>query len=335
MDRREKLLSGLDLARQTGLEVGALHNPLVRRADGDIRYVDYADTAYLRHRYRDDPNVAVENIVDVDYVWGAKSMAEAVGGAKFDYAIASHVVEHVPDLIAWLEELHSVLRPGATLRLAVPDRRYTFDVLRQESPVSAVITANLLRARAPLPAQIIDSCMNHQAVDGVALWTGAAAALPRNRPAASLSHALMAARESLETSNYIDVHCWVFTPLSFLRILEQLCAFGLIRFECERCFDTPRGDFEFIVVLRASEDQARCIESWRNAADALRATPDPQVDALAAALRDATHAFQESTHRQSAEIARLQEGMAQLERRAAPLTWLARRAVARVRRARA
>lgn len=328
MTRREKLLHGLDLARQTGLEVGALDQPLVRKTEGDIRYVDYADAAFLRHKYRDDPGVKPANIVDVDAIWGEQSMTQAVGGQAFDYALASHVVEHVPDLLAWLDELHAVLRPGATLRLAVPDKRYTFDFLRQTSDVADVITANVMRARAPLPSQLIDSCLNHHVIDRRALWRGDTGDVPRYRPRDRLRHATACARHTLASGEYIDVHCWVFTPLSFLDAMEHLAALGLLRFECERCFDTERDEDEFIVILRASTDERACVETWRRAADALRATvAAAESGAMVAAVRS----LQDSAQRQSAELARLLDGFVALERRAAPLVWVVRRLLARLR----
>lgn len=333
MGRQGKLLHGLDLAHQAGLEVGALDHPLVRKSEGDISYVDYADAAFLRHKYRDDPGVTPSEVVEVDCIWGGRTMAEAVGGRSFDYALASHVVEHVPDLIAWLSELHAVLRPGATLRLAVPDLRYTFDFRRQASDVADVITANVLGARAPMPGQLIDSCLNHHVIDRALLWRGDTGAVPRYPPRDRLRHAIACARTAAATGEYIDVHCWTFTPASFAAVLEQLCALGFVRFECARCFDTEPGEDEFIVILRAGEDEVACAESWRRTGEALADTAAaPSAAELMQALGDATRALAEATARHAADIARLQDGFVALERRAAPAAWVARRLLARIRR---
>lgn len=333
MNRRDKLLDGLDIPHQTGIEIGALDHPLVLKADGDIRYVDYAAATFLRHKYRNDPGVRPSEIVEVDCIWGDRTMAEAVGGDHaFDYALASHVVEHVPDLVAWLAELHTVLRTGATLRLAVPDLRYTFDFRRQPSDVADVVTANVLGARAPLPSQLIDSCLNHHVIDRTLLWRGETGSVPRYPPRERLQHAIACARLAVTTGEYIDVHCWTFTPGSFAAVLEQLCALGLVRFACERCFDTEPDEDEFIVILRASEDDVACVESWRRVAAELDAGSTPSVVALTDALAGATRALQEAAARQTAEVARLQDGFVALERRAAPAAWVARRLLARFRR---
>ena len=76
-----------------------------------------------------DPNVDVRNLVNVDFVLEQGPLREiAANEAPFDYAIASHVFEHLPDPIGWLTELHSLLSPGGVIALAIPDKRYTFDI---------------------------------------------------------------------------------------------------------------------------------------------------------------------------------------------------------------
>src|SRR5690242_513443 len=98
MDRRQKLLEGLAVATSLGAEIGALCRPFVTREDGRVLYVDHASTEDLKFKYRIDPDVPQEAIVEVDAVWGGQSLLEALG-TKVDYIVASHVVEHVPDLI--------------------------------------------------------------------------------------------------------------------------------------------------------------------------------------------------------------------------------------------
>lgn len=261
LNRRKKLLDGIDVARLSGLEIGALCNPVVPRHLGEIRYVDYADTAFLRKRYANDPAVDVDKIVDVDFIWGREGLEEITGGGKFDYIVASHVIEHVPDLVTWLKELRSVLKPGGTIRLAVPDRRYTFDILRAESRMSDVLAAFVQKARRPLPAALIDHVLNVAAVDATAAWNGTLET-SRIRRQHGVADALNVARDSLENGTYHDVHCWVFTPRSFIELFEQMAALELVDFACDRFFDTSRYQIEFFASLglAASHDEAR--RSW-------------------------------------------------------------------------
>ena len=114
---------------------------------------------------------------------------------------------------------------------------------------------------------------------------------------------------------------------------EHLCALGLVHYECERCFDTEPDEDEFVVILRTSSDQAASVESWRRAAEAIAAShPAPQaVLALTAELARVTQALQESAHRHADDMARLEQRFLAVERRTAPLAWLARRLLYRVR----
>ena len=268
MKREEKLLSGLNVRNSTGLEIGPLCSPVVLKEDGKVIYVDYTDAETLRKKYRDDVRVDVEKIAEVDAIWGENTLQQALGeGKKVDYIIASHVIEHVPDLITWLHELRTILNIGGEVRLVVPDRRFTFDYLRQESRLSDVLNAHLLVARKPLPQLILDFLLNKATVDTGKAWDG------QIEPDLlslenSFESSINAARDALENGTYHDVHCWVFTPKSFAGLFGKLAEAGLIDFACERFYDTEKYQFEFFVVLRTSDDKAWIRESWRRMADA-------------------------------------------------------------------
>ncbi|MSP89274.1 MAG: hypothetical protein EXQ92_10765 [Alphaproteobacteria bacterium] len=103
MDRRGLCLKHIKGADSVGIEIGALDRPLIARSDADIRHVDHLDTAGLRDKYQLDTSVNCEGIVDVSYVWSNGSLRQAVGpDIFFDFAVASHVIEHAPNLIQWL-----------------------------------------------------------------------------------------------------------------------------------------------------------------------------------------------------------------------------------------
>ena len=264
MERREKVLQGIDISRSIGVEIGALCRPMVSKTDGHVLYVDHADTATLKQKYRDDPDVDVECIVDVDGIWGSNSLAEVIR-QKVDYVIASHVVEHVPDLITWLRELRSILKPSGEVRLVVPDRRFTFDYLRYETRLVDVVYAEMMRARVPLPHLVLDYVANVVKMDGGKMWLGQVdkASLEHHH---SLSHAINCAAQSRE-GIYHDIHCWVFTPRSFASLFAEMADHGLIDFECSSFHDTAPGTIEFFVGLRATEDMESAARSWRAIAE--------------------------------------------------------------------
>ncbi len=283
--RRQKLLERIDLATQKGLEIGALDRPVVTRAQGDIRYVDYASTEALREMHASTPSVRVEGLVDVDYVWGERTLRELVGPeARFDYVIASHVIEHVPDLVTWLGEIAEVLAPGGVLSLIVPDKRYTFDRLRRTTDITEVVDAWLARRRKPSVQQVFDHYLRHTRVDVQRAWAG-----QLDDARLELVHderlSLAVCREAA-AGRYVDAHCWVFTPHSFFELLRYLAQLDLLPFRVARYHPPVQGEIDFFVTLeRLAEGLSAEERRTQVLASLPRLAPPSDVEVLAEALR--------------------------------------------------
>jgi SAM-dependent methyltransferase len=260
--RRDKILANLALPDLLGVEIGALTAPLVTPAEGNVLYVDHADTATLQAYNRNDPAVDVTKIVEVDAVWGENTLQDCIGaGRQVDYVVASHVIEHAPDLVTWLAEIRSILRPNGSLRLAVPDRRYTFDYLRSESRVHDVLDAYLRRARRPLPRVIIEHHSLLRYVDIAAAWNGTLD-VGNLRRYNTTQGGLDLARDAMANGTYHDVHCWIFTPLTFAGLCAELAELGLLGLACSYFIDTPRHEAEFYVSMVGSASKTEIIASW-------------------------------------------------------------------------
>ncbi len=244
------MLRRINPSLQEGLEIGPLSRPIVTKADaaGSIWYVDYATKETLQLHYREDPNVRVDEIVQVDYLWGERSLRDVVGGRQFDYIVASHVIEHVPDMLGWLEETAQVLRDNGILSLAVPDKRYSFDRLRELSTMGMLLEAHWLHRRRPGPREIFDHLSLASKVDVHAAWTGQLnpADLVRYH---DLKQAFDLAEGSRHTEEYQDTHVNVFTPSSFLELLETAARLNLLDFAIADFCDTPSDNLEFFVSL--------------------------------------------------------------------------------------
>ena len=294
--RHEKLLGGLDVANTRGIEIGALASPLLRPPGADIRFVDHADQQTLREKYQNDPNVDLDSIVAVDAVWGERTLAECFPSDLFDYVVASHVIEHVPDVIGWLAEVSAVLRPGGRLILAIPDRRYSFDFRRRETSLSELVDNHLRGARRPTAGQVFDYNANAVELDHLTAWT----AMPEPgamRHYVTEPDAFAMAKASRDGA-YIDSHCSVFTARSLLQLLDGLLDLRVLPFELERFHIAPFCSNEMNLVLSKRADTADTSAARRAIAALLQAgtdseglpldTPVPaQGDAEAAAMRQA------------------------------------------------
>ena len=246
---RDNLIHGLDLENMTGVEIGPLVNPVVTRDMGDVKYIDRASTEELRKWYSRDEKINADEIMDIDFVWGEQTLAEATGGvAQFDYCIASHVIEHIPDLITWLAEIASILKVGGVASFAVPDKRYTFDCRRAETTVAELVDNHLNKLRKPSFRHIYDHFSNHVEVDIHQVWADDFDPMSV-QPKKSARDTYAACLDALSGNKYIDSHCSVFTEDSFFNVLKAISELGLLDFRIKRNSSVRRGTFEFFVQL--------------------------------------------------------------------------------------
>jgi hypothetical protein len=284
MDRREKLIGEIDFTTSLIVEIGALCNPILTKSEANVRYVDYTDADTLRRHYAGNSLVDPEKIVETDAIWGENNLLQSLG-TKVDFILASHVIEHVPDLITWLSELQSALSDRGEIRLAIPDKRFTFDFFRRKSEIAEVITAYLTRSRAPQPYALLDYYLNATEVDSSAIWRGEFPKRPTNSPERVL-HIIDLAKDAQTNGTYHDAHCWVFTPASLGQLLEQLARVGLLQLACTGFHDTEKYGFEFFVSMKPSLDRSVACESWRRMSEAARAHESDCHDGISVANPD-------------------------------------------------
>jgi predicted SAM-dependent methyltransferase len=116
--------------RGNGLEVGGLHNPLMVPPGARVRYVDRLPVEELRKQY---PELSGRNLVPVDVLDDGEKLS-TVQPSSQDFVVANHFLEHCENPIETLGNLLRVLKRDGILYMAVPDKRYTFDIDR---PVTA------------------------------------------------------------------------------------------------------------------------------------------------------------------------------------------------------
>jgi SAM-dependent methyltransferase len=234
-----------------GLEIGPGYNPLLPKAEGfDVETADYTDAAGLRMKYRGNPHVDHDRIETVDHVLeNGRSLAEAVGRpGSFAYIVASHVIEHTPDMLGFLRSCETLLAPGGVLLLAVPDKRHCFDVLQPLTSTGAVLQAHLDGRSRPAPGAVFDD-VAYNAVRGGAIGWAPADDAPLEF-FAPLTAAMAAYESARRLPEYRDVHVWRFVPSSFRLIMRDLHDIGEIGLREARFHDSVGN--EFYMTLSAS-----------------------------------------------------------------------------------
>jgi hypothetical protein len=121
--RLRDMLRFIDPARQIGLEIGPLDRPLLPKHRFRVYYLDQAPVEQLKARYPGKSQVT--HMVVPDFTTGHAPFTEVVGERRFDDAVASHVIEHVPDFVGWLWNIWSVLKEKSVLSMAIPHAERT------------------------------------------------------------------------------------------------------------------------------------------------------------------------------------------------------------------
>ena len=168
----------------------------------------------------------------VDAVWRGGRLDHAVPAAQhgqFDRLIASHVIEHIPDLVTFLSAAQALLAPGGAVALAVPDKRYCFDMLK---PIST--TGDILASHRPdgPGRHTLRTSFNQTAysvgLDGAIAWAQHPVSKATFMNSLPDAFALAALHSDAADSEYIDAHGWQFTPCAFRLAILELADGGLI-----------------------------------------------------------------------------------------------------------
>jgi predicted SAM-dependent methyltransferase len=245
VNRIKKLLEHVDRARP-GVEIGPSYNPAAPKKDGfDVAIIDHISQAELREKYSDE-DVDIDNIEEVDFIWRGEPYAELTGKPNhYGWVIASHVIEHSPNLVGFLNECDSLLAEDGVLSLAVPDRRYCFDYYRPLSGISRVIDAHLEDRVIHTAGTVLENLLYGVRQKGKTAWgegeTGSKELLNDTQSVVSNL------QQFWELKEYRDSHAWCFVPHSFRLLIHDLHLMGLIQLQ-EVGFH-PSSGCEFTITL--------------------------------------------------------------------------------------
>ena len=250
-DRVGLLLEGIRPTDRL-IEIGPSFNPVAPKSAGwQVTVVDHASQAGLVEKYTGNPHVDVRRIEAVDVVWQGGPLETAVPAAdhgRYAALIASHVIEHIPDVIGFLRSVQVLLHPTeGRLILAVPDKRFCFDVFRPVSTTGHLLAAHKALRGRHIAAHMFDHVAYKSSLNGQGAWA--------RQPLGDglrLDHSLDQAMAQFEAitpdGDYVDCHAWQFTPASFALLILELSDLGLIDWQVEWSAAQPAT--EFLVRLR-------------------------------------------------------------------------------------
>jgi SAM-dependent methyltransferase len=227
------------------LEIGPSYSPILPKTEGyNVAIIDHADQAELRQKYAAH-GVDVGRIEPVDFFWRDSSIAQAVGSATFDAIVASHVIEHAPDLVQFLADCSAILNASGRIYLIVPDKRYCFDFFQPLSDAAKVLGDHReKRTRHPYESFYrLGAAVKN---GGAITWDQSGIAeLSFTHGDPKVIHALAEAYAQWPT--YQDTHENFFTPASFLMLIDELRYLRAADLEVTM-LTRPRG-CEFFVTL--------------------------------------------------------------------------------------
>lgn len=266
LDRGTIIAQGLPVNGR-GLEIAPLHKPVFSKATHNILYTDYVHADELRKKAKDNPHFRPEAVAELDFVWEpGRELKDCVPpGISFDYVIASHVIEHVPNLIGWVQQVLDVMPVGGIFALVVPSKDATFDAYRAPTSAADLIDAWIRDISIPSPRQVFD-CLSHAAEDAEApvgeraFETG----VPFEKAPRRYSdkEALGFACDTWRNNTYIDLHCSAFTPPSFVQVMNQLVTLGLLNVTLSEPIE-QWAEFYVNLTKRGEPEIRKPPESWQ------------------------------------------------------------------------
>jgi hypothetical protein len=221
------------------LEIGALNSPVFSKPDHDAYILDWLDREALIAAYANK-----QNIRPVDYVAKDKHISACVD-RKFEMVIACHVIEHIPDVISWMAEIDQLTTDSGRIVLAVPDKRYTFDIDRQPTETADLLRAFHLDLDKPDIGHLFDHLYRYQVVDAGAIWDGVPHEL--SSPRFEIRHAYERAKKM--ASSYNSVHCHIFTTESFVHVFDELWRIGVTPWKIIDLAGVEKPGNEFLVAM--------------------------------------------------------------------------------------
>ena len=230
------------------IEIGPSYNPIVPKADGwKTTVIDHANQADLIAKYSAMGLPDTSKIEPVDFVWHDADLTTIVPErlhGTFDGIIASHVGEHLPDLIGFFESASELLKAGGTITLALPDKRGCFDFFQPITMAGEVIDAYRQRRRRHRRSRIFNHAAYHTHRQTTSSWLRSECTAPFELVSSlAMAQAGYDRADENPDSPYTDTHAWIFTPKSFELLILELNLLRYIDWAITTLESTPGNEF--------------------------------------------------------------------------------------------
>ena len=224
--RSSVILEGCETERR-GLEIGPYFQPVTDRSVHDVLYVDCCDEGELQRKFHENPEAVGKQLPAIDAIWApGRPLADCVGYEPFYYAVASRVFEHVPNPLGWLQDILDVLQPGGVIALVVPDHRQTIDFFRSTTTLAQVIGWSIEKPVRPTPTQVMEFLSETFEDDSTIEFDGVVPPFHELKRHYTDQDALGFAQFVEREKYYLDVHCTVWTPESFVDVFSRVITLG-------------------------------------------------------------------------------------------------------------
>lgn len=245
------------------LEIGPLCFPMYPKSDGfNVEIADYLSGDELRQRYKDSIEYEADKIEEVDFVV-SRHYASSIGKkGYYDIIAASHLIEHVVDIIEFINDCSTLLKESGKIKLVVPDKRYEFDYFREEISIRTVIDNHVYRTKANNHSigTMIDALLNQVHVKGNSTYVPNSGIyfdkdmlFGWNKNNDWLDD-IVSNINKYSDEKYCNMHSGVFTPKSFEILVYQLNILGYIDFKIDELI-TEKNSIEFYVTLKRGKEK--------------------------------------------------------------------------------
>lgn len=198
--------------------------------DADVKYLDrFENTEGCNQDYNGEfPNIDYKTTIDE---------MQGIEDESLDFIVHCHVIEHSRNPLQALEKSYKKLKPGGTLIMAVPDKRFTFDKPRKLTKIKHMLDDYSDGIICERDLEHVHCCKK--------IWVGSEYKMIYD----------MTDEEILKylKQNVIDIHWHTFTDASFHKLIHKsrkMIPWSHVTIVPVKSFRQREKFIEFYVILK-------------------------------------------------------------------------------------